>query len=65
MEYQSFNNSEDELLFFVKSFYNETWVWSPQYADNDESEGSDESDENRKANLNHQLSSIYSDKLSF
>lgn len=33
MEYQSFDNSEEELLYFVKSFYNKTWDWKVQYKD--------------------------------
>lgn len=37
MEYQSFDNSEQELLYFVRSFSNKTWEWSIQY-ENDESE---------------------------
>lgn len=41
MEYQSFENSEEELLYFVRSFYNKTWVWSNQYA-SDPSEGSED-----------------------
>lgn len=31
MEYQSFKNSEEELRYFVRSFYNSTWKWSDQY----------------------------------
>lgn len=31
MEYQSFNNSEEELLYFVRSFSNTTWKWTNQY----------------------------------
>lgn len=34
LEFQSFDNSqEQELLFFVRSFYNKTWEWTKQYED--------------------------------
>ena len=46
MEYQSFDNSEQELLYFVRSFSNKTWEWSIQY-ENDESE-ENEDEEHRK-----------------
>lgn len=31
MEFQSFENSEEELRYFIRSFYNKTWKWSDQY----------------------------------
>lgn len=31
MEYQSFDSSEEELLYFVRSFSNATWKWTNQY----------------------------------
>lgn len=46
MEYQSFENSEEELLYFVRSFYNETWKWSDQYSADLIHDGTDE--EHRK-----------------
>lgn len=46
MEYHSFNNSEDELLYFLKSFYNSTWKWSEQYEA--EVQRDDEDEEHRE-----------------
>lgn len=46
LEYKSFANSEEELLFFVNQFYNNTWKWTPQYDEDDDEEGEDE--EHRK-----------------
>lgn len=46
MEYQSFESSEEELLYFVRSFHNETWKWSDQYGADLTHEGTDE--EHRK-----------------
>lgn len=42
MEYQSFDNSEEELLYFVKSFYNKTWDWKVQYKDDISQKDADE-----------------------
>lgn len=49
MEYQSFENSVEELLYFVRSFHNETWKWSDQYGADLTHEGTDE--EHRKLKL--------------
>lgn len=49
MEYQSFENSEEELLYFVRSFYNETWRWSDQYGADLTHDSTDE--EHRKFKL--------------
>lgn len=46
LEYKSFADSQEELLYFLKSFYNETWKWYEQYAAGDP--GDDEDDESRK-----------------
>lgn len=42
MEYQSFDNSEEELLYFVKSFYNKTWDWKVQYKDDMQKDADEE-----------------------
>lgn len=47
MEYQSFDNSEQELLYFVRSFSNKTWEWSIQYESDESEENEDE--EHRKS----------------
>lgn len=49
MEYQSFENSEEELIYFVRSFHNETWQWSDQYGADITHDGTDE--EHRKFSL--------------
>lgn len=46
MEYKSFNNSEEELLFFVRTYFNESSTWSIQYESDESEEGEDE--EHRK-----------------
>lgn len=46
MEYKTFNNSEDELLYFVNSFYNSSWTWSNQYGEDSSQDSGDE--EHRK-----------------
>lgn len=46
LEYKSFADSQEELLYFLKSFYNETWTWYEQYAAGDPND--DEDDETRK-----------------
>lgn len=46
MEYQSFSNSEEELLYFLNSFYNSTWNWNQQYEA--ELRQPDEDEEHRK-----------------
>lgn len=51
MEYQSFDNSEDELLYFVRSLNNKTWTWAHQYQ-SDESEAS-EDEEHRTIHTTH------------
>lgn len=48
MNHQSFNNSEEELLYFVKLFQNESMIWSEQYGYDSSYEGEDE--EHRKLN---------------
>lgn len=42
MEYQSFDNSEEELLYFVRSFYNKTWDWKVQYKDDKQKDADEE-----------------------
>lgn len=42
MEYQSFASSEEELLYFVRSFSNSTWKWANQYESNESGESEDE-----------------------
>lgn len=46
MEYKTFNNSEDELLYFVNSFYDPSWKWSNQYGEDSSQDTGDE--EHRK-----------------
>lgn len=48
MEFQSFASTEDELLYFVRSFHNKTWKWSDQYGSDADDENNDE--ENRMTN---------------
>lgn len=45
LEGHEFDNSEMELLHFLKSFYNETWEWSAQYKVDEKYDENDDDDE--------------------
>lgn len=45
LEGHEFDNSEMELLHFLKSFYNSTWEWSAQYKVDEKYDENDDDDE--------------------
>lgn len=49
LEYKSFVDSQEELLYFIRQFYDPTWEWHEQYKPGDPDDNED--DETRKCDL--------------